>query len=149
MPDNVTTGSVTIGTKAVGSGPEVHLQKWVQMDGTPGTTEYVKATTAFGTFVDVRRIAPAPVLSVTAKSITFTSQVAAAANATRRMLILMNTSTERVYIMYGATASEGLHTFYLGPGDYWEMPPNAIEPGVISYIGDNVPAAGFLMVTEQ
>ena len=146
MADNVTNpATVTIATKDRSG---VHVQRHVIEDGTPASTEYVKASTANGLYTDVRNVAQCASRSVVAVALNTSSVSLKAANAARRGLMIYNGGSQTLYVIYGATASLSLYSFPIAPGGFFEMNPFQIDPGQVSGIWAAA-GTGSALVTEQ
>lgn len=112
----------------------------------PGTGESVATETISGDeyqIIQQLRVTTAT-LSNVADSATSVSLLASTAG--RRGCIIVNDSTEALYLKYGATASTTSFTVKLGPGQYWEM-PTPIYTGAIDGIWA-ASASGSARITE-
>jgi len=69
-----------------------------------------------------------------------------AASSRRKQVTLFNDSTEVLYLKYGATASTTSFSYFIAPGQTWEM-PKPIYPGIIDGIW--AAADGAARITEQ
>ena len=82
-------------------------------------------------------------------------RITAAANAARAGLSIFNYTTANLYIKYDdaqATPVTAPFKAPIGPGEYWEMPPTSIFPGVVMGIwdaGDALPGHGAHVTDES
>jgi len=67
-----------------------------------------------------------------------TAQTLAPANASRRGLILQNTSAGALHVGIPTAASSAGGSLRLDPGDYWEAPAHGIPTGAITVLGGTV-----------
>lgn len=84
--------------------------------------------------------------TVTAVADSATNVTLKAANASRRGLTIVNTSTALLRVKCGATASSTSFTVILNTNQYWECPFG--YTGIVDGIWDTDPGTGSAVITE-
>lgn len=145
MADNIVLNSTnaagaTLATDQVGL---VHYQRTKVTFGTDGTATDVSVSDPLPVTITGASNPATATLTNVASSASNVSLLAS--NTSRKGLVIVNDSTQRVYINFGATASSTAYTYYLEASDTLEILTNCYT-GAINGIWAS--ANGFARITE-
>ena len=138
-----TTDSVTVKASAgIGALTEASPATDTASSGLNGRLQRIaqRITSLIGYFL------PITTATLSNVSASVTSVTLLAGNASRRRVVIVNDSTSKLYVKFGATASASSYTYLLAAGDTYESPVLDKYTGVIDGIW--VSANGAARITE-